>query len=398
MYKEKGKRLEANIKKIHLINFLDGLWFPLPIYLIYLLDNGITLTQVGVLFGAGTLISFLLEIPSSIWADKYSRKNVLLVNGLCSLLAHLVFFFSHSFIFFLLGNCLMGIAFALNSGTYTALFYDTLLSLRREKEYEQVQSRVLRNFFAGRLLASLFGAYIYLQNPRLIFLLAALVNVAYIIVITFMVEPFREKSISTPYRQVREGLNFLRTTRMAWKLIVIFSLMVAASDVLFDYYQPALRLSGASVLSLGVIYFFVNLLGVVGASLYMKVRAQIDWKSMMILFLSVSVVSSLLLGSQYLPLVLLAITLLSFSFSAQDTFIGSIINQKVPSTHRATSLSIQSQLRMLFYAVLIALVGFFVDRSSLFFGLFFNAAAVFAALLVFSKFTSGRKDLERKKD
>jgi len=55
-------------------------------------------------------------------------------------------------------------------------------------------------------------------------------------------------------------------------------------------------------------------------------------------------------------------------------------------------------MTLFFYAVLITLVGFFVDRSSLFFGLFFNAVVVFAALLVFSKSTSGHKDLKQAED
>jgi len=387
-------KLEDNIKKIHFISFLDGLWLPLPIYLLYLLDNNITLTQMGVLFGAGTLMSFLLEIPSSIWADKYSRKTVLFFMGIFSFFSQLVFFFSHSFLFFLLGTCLNGIAIALNSGTFNALFYDTLLSLGREKEYEKIQSLVMRNFYAGRLLASLLGAYIYFQSPRLVFLLAALINLAYLAVLSSVTEPSREKSISTPWRQVREGLNFLRDTRMAWKLIIIFSLMSATSDIIFTYYQPALRLVGVSILSIGAVYFLVNILGWIGANWYMQIRSKVNWKMMMILFLLVDIIASLLLGSQFLLLILLAIVLLSLSFSLHTTYISNIIHTSVPSSHRATSLSIQSQLYLIFYAVLINFVSFSVDQSSLFWGLFVNALIVLIALLVFWKISSSA-DLEK---
>lgn len=387
------KGLANNIKKFHLMNFLDGMWFPLPIFVIFMLDKGITLSQLGIIFSAATLVQFIFEIPSSIWADKYSRKMILIFNGVFFLLCNLAFFISGSFEYFLLAFCFSGISNALNSGTFSALIYDTLLSLGREKEYEKIQAKVSRDFFLGRFSASLFGAFLYSLNPYAVFLLAMAVNVVYLLVTASVAEPLREKSINAPLRQVREGIDFLIKTKIIWQLIIIFSIMVATSDVLYTFYQPVLRAAEIPIMYLGAAYFLINALGYLSASLYIKIKNKIGWKAFMVFYLAAALLSSFFLGTQLIILILLAIVLLSFSFGSQNIFISNIINQSVPSSHRSTALSLQSQLYMLIYSILINIVSFGVDHNSFIFGMLLNASIVFIALFIFIQISYGKKYL-----
>lgn len=202
MDKLEQNKLEGNIGKVCLMNFLDGLWFPMPVFVIFLLDNGMNLTQIGLILSGNAIMPFLLDIPSSIWADKYSRKSILILMALAYMLQNVTFLFGHSFAMFVLGVCFNGIGTALSLGISSAFIYDTLLSIGKAKHYEIMQSKVMTSLFAGRLLASV-GALVYLINPRMVFLLSTIVTFIGLCIALSLKEPPREKSVSNPIYHIR---------------------------------------------------------------------------------------------------------------------------------------------------------------------------------------------------
>ena len=368
------------------MNFLDGTWLLLPVYMIFFLDNEMTLTEIGLLFGVCSLTQFLFEIPSSVWADKYSRRSVLIVYGIFHVLINVIYLFSSgSFEFFLVAMIFSGIGNALVSGTFSAIIYDTVLSLGREKEYEKIQSVVNRSEFLGKISASLLGAILYFISPKLLFVCMIFIHGFYALLAYTLQEPSVEKSISTSWAQVKEGIRFLQKNAAMWYLILIFSLMVATASISFDYYQPIFKNMGISTFYLGALYIFINVLGFWGAGLYLKLTKKADWKKIMEIYLLIDIASALLLGYGSLLSVGLAVIFLSLSFGAQNIYIGNIIHQSVPSSHRATALSIQSQMNMIFYFVAMIAVSFFADHYSVAWGMIMNAAIVAVLFLVFLK-------------
>lgn len=284
MDKIEQKELEKNLDKICLMEFVNGLWFPFPIFFLFFLDRGMSLTQIGIILGTSTLSSFVFDMPSSIWADRYSRKFLLILSGVCFLSADIIFLLFHSFFAFLFAMVLAGMSGAFKSGVSGALNYDTLLSLGKENRYEKVQSIITKSIFSGRLIASVVGGYVYFINSSLVFLLAVIANVLTIMVIMLLKEPPRERSISKSFYQIKQGLEFLLKNKVVWNLIIVFSVMAAICDVLFAYYVPVLQASKVPLTNLGIISFFINALGFAGAGLYLRIKSKINWKNFMVIY------------------------------------------------------------------------------------------------------------------
>lgn len=393
MDKTEENKLEKNIKKACLMNFLDGMWFATPVFVLFLLQSNMSLTQIGIILGAYPVMQLLFDIPSSVWADKYSRKYMLILSVIGFTLQNIAYFFADSFELFLIGSCFNGIGEALWTGTFSALIYDSLLSLGKEKHYEKVQSKVTKSFFAGRFLVCILGVYIFLINPRAVFLLSIFFNLINIIVICSLKEPPREKSISQSFVQIREGFNFLVKNKVTWNTIIIFAIMGSAFEVLFNYYQPILNLSNVPVVYFGVIYAFASLLSFWGAGLYMKMKPKVDWKGMMVIYLLINFIASLLFGTQMAALVLFAVMFLSISSGSHSIYINNVIHQVVPSSHRATAISISGLVYMLFSIILLSTISFYMDRSSVFVGMVINAFIILTALLVFLKINYKKPDV-----
>lgn len=383
MYKTKQKNLEGNIGKVCLISLVDGMWFPFPIFILFFLQSGMSMTQIGLIVGASYLIPLLLDIPSSIWADKYSRKSVLVVGSAAFMLLNIIIFLSDSFEMFFLAFCFNGIGYACWTGIFSAFVYDTLLSLGREKQYEQTQARLLKHFFVGRIIASIFGVYIFSIDPKMPFLLSAVANFVCVISALSFKEPIREKSISKSFDQIKEGLAYLLKHKTIWNTVIVFSVVGAIWDVLFNYYQPVMQASGIPLSYFSIIYIFVSIFGFLGASFYQRMKSKIDWKGIMLVYLFVDLIASIFFGTQIAALVILSIALLTFSSGSFDIYIGGIVHKIVPSSHRATTLSIRSQMYMLFSLIFINVINFSVDYSSISVGMLISAAIILIALLGF---------------
>jgi len=383
------KSLEGNINKICWMTFLDGMWFPGAVFVIFLLDNGMNLAQVGLILSANAIMPFLFDIPSSIWADRYSRKSMLILMSAAYLLQNAIYTFAHSFDMLFVATCFNGIGTALSLGITGAFVYDTLISVGKEGRYEKIQSKITAYRYAGALLASV-GGFIYLANPRAVFLLAAIVTTASLFIAFALKEPFRGKSISKPLGHIKEGLAFLFKHKIIWHLVVTFSLMAGICELLFNFYQPVMKSAGIPLAYFGIIYFFANSFSFLGAVAYPKLREHIDWRKIMLLYLLVTLfaTSSFATGSQFL--IVAAIAVASVSLGMQGIFIGNVINKIVPSSHRAVALSIQTQMHLIFNFILLVAVSGISEKFSISAGMLLVSVIVIIASAAFLKLTGKR--------
>lgn len=386
--------LKSNIRKFYLISFFEALWFPLPIFILFLLHSGLDLGQVGILLSALVIAQVIFEIPSSIWADKYSRKNILIIGTIFSLFSSLIFFLKDSFEYFFIAMIFMGFSSALKSGTDSAIVYDTLLNMGEEKKYDKTQSKIMVCFFWSRIVASVAGALAYATNFKLSFLLAVFSGLGALFVLSFVKEPTYHKSIGSHFSQVKDGLKFLMKENNVWLIIVSFSLMLATSDVLFYYYQPVLDSAGITVLYLSFIYVGINLSSSIGSMAYPYLKKKFSQEKILAFYFFIVILCSLAFMTKNLIIILFFIALLSFNFGSQYIYITGLINRIVPSSHRATTISIQSQFYLLLFSIIIVIVGKFSSDYSIFYGMAVNLLIALIASIVFAavKFNNKKND------
>lgn len=379
--------LRTNIRKFYLVGFLEALWFPLPIFIIYLTDSGLDLGQVGILLSVLVLVQVIFEIPSSVWADRYSRKRILVTGGIFLLLSSLVLYAGKSFGYFLIAMAFMGFSSALRSGTDSAMVYDTLLNLKEENKYEKTQSKIMVCFFWSRIVGSAAGAFMYTLDHKLPFLLTIFANLCLIATLASLKEPEFHRSSGTHFAQFKEGLGYLMKQKGAWNIVVVFSLMLAMSDILFYYYQPVLESAGLTVIYLSFVYVGVNLASSMGSMAYPYIEKKYSHRKILVFYLLITVLCSMAFMTKDIGIILFFIAFLSFNFGNQYTYITSVINRIVPSSHRATAISIHSQLYLLIFSIMIIIIGRVSSLYSIPYGMGVNLtlALIIYVLFMFKK-------------
>lgn len=383
----------SNIKKFYFRSFLEAMSFPGAIWILYFLKIGLSLEKIGFLLSALFLTQFIFEIPSSILADRYSRKWILVIGTIFNILSLVLFFSGNSFAVFLLAVIFSGIASSFSSGTDQALVYDTLLNLNKENDYKRIQSKISGITFLGRAANSIIAVLIFAVNFELPFLVSAVIELMGLFVLFSIKEPEFHKSSGAHMNQIQEGLKFLSVNKNIWLIVLVFSLMAGASNVLFTNYQPVLNLAGLPVLYFSLVYLAVNIFSFTGSMLYFRIEKILSVGRILACFLFISFFASLIFATGSLPFILFAIAVLSFSFGMYSTYILRLINEIVPSSHRAMTISIQSQIKMLVQGIAVVIVGKIASDYSMFWGMIFNAGII---LVAFGGFLLARIKSRRK--
>ena len=82
--------LNRRLRPLYIAVFLQGFLLWLPVEKLFMNQIGFTPVSVGVMAAAYAAVTPLLEVPSGVLADRWSRRGVLILSAVALLLASLV--------------------------------------------------------------------------------------------------------------------------------------------------------------------------------------------------------------------------------------------------------------------------------------------------------------------
>ncbi|WP_438869436.1 MFS transporter [Pseudomonas sp. L1(2025)] len=268
------------------LNFLknknDNLYYSLSIFMnmdvqrslfvLYLLQLGITQGEIGILQSFLFFSSVALEIPSGLLADRYGRKVSLILGFLGLFISGIGFVLFSDFIPFAIIFCLFGASIAMGSGSDRALLYDNLLAENRADEYPKILGRARAIGAVSLGLSMLLGGVLqdtWSWNSVYIFFAASKLVGA--IVVTLIpeirlpsVSLNADKTSATIDKKAEEIftllLNFFRSKKGAllMPLFIGYALFELSTIPLFIYGQPFFSLQGLEIPIIAGIYAAVE--------------------------------------------------------------------------------------------------------------------------------------------
>lgn len=146
--------MKSLFTRIYAFVFLNDFILIYPLYAVMFTDHGLSAAQVASILAVWSGVVFVLEIPSGVLADKYSRRKILFWAQISRAIGYGVWIVFPSYWGFLTGFVLWGIKSALIHGTFEALVFDELKAEGEEGQYAKVMSRVRALAFLAILLAS----------------------------------------------------------------------------------------------------------------------------------------------------------------------------------------------------------------------------------------------------
>jgi MFS family permease len=350
-------------------------------YIIFLTVNGLSYTDISLIFVGNFLALAILNLFAGDFADRHGRKKAILIGGAINVVGFLVYGLSSSILLFLLAEIILAGSAALISGSVEAWFVD---SLRTENKLNEAKRAFPLNSSVSNLLGIVGGvvgsvlASFALNLPMLVG--ALLTAVATLFALFFFKENFGERS-SRFAGLLKESLSHFRHSHALRDLTYAEMFRTCAVIVYFIIYQPYLVLAGMGEEFLGIYFSVLMISMVAGNLLSIRVAQKLGRHRMLAL-------AGILLFASYIlqPLVhtyLLAGLLFALSGFTSGLAMPTVMiwrNSLIPSRIRASSLALLSSLLNLGAGAMTLALGPVIDTSSLdaamYIGAFFAAASV----------------------
>jgi MFS family permease len=359
------RELKSNIWKYFLI-ILTNRRNYIPILAIYFLTlPNATAQQIGLYIGIGWLAGFLLEIPSGYISDKFGHKKTLILAKFFMLISTLFFIFGNSLPYFILGSSFIALGFAFTSGTGGAFLHNTLVGLKREKDYGDIDGKIRAKaslVSAGMILLLPLLTKIALVLPIKIYLIFDVVGILtvfslYSPKIKYSAEDEEGEKIWSQLKRFK-GTGFYVTSLFVG---FIGGFIMALSP----FKEPFVESLGFPIIFIGSIMAFSRVVWfIVGHNL--KILKKIKLKKL--LFYEIFFFSGLLILSSQLRnpyfIGLIFATMIGY-YHGRSSLIGEhyLNNFLINKRYKATMLSIKQQIGKLFEAGIVLSIGFIMAIS-----------------------------------
>lgn len=186
-----------NKKVYYIYQLLKNLMPIYPMMMILFQNDGIDILQSALLLTIWSIPVVILEIPSGVMADRWSRKGMVLTGMLLQSACFAIWLIGGSFFVYATGFVLWGIGLAFCSGAEEALLFDSLKVRGEEDTFDKVLGRGRFLYGVSITIASLSGGLIAARMGMewtLIFSVIAGLLAAVVILFFQEVNLFREQN------------------------------------------------------------------------------------------------------------------------------------------------------------------------------------------------------------
>lgn len=391
--------------------FLKNLRFFDAFLLLFFLENGISYTQIGIIYATREIIINVFEIPSGIIADTYGRKNSLIAAFLAYIISFLFFYFMADFYWFIVAIFFYGMGDAFRSGTHKGMIMDYLRLNNWEDQKANYYGHTRSWSQKGSAISALFAGtlVLYSGSYRSIFLYSVipyLINFVNIYTYPNELNFSLKKKSSVPLKTIGSNFrSFFYIIRQPRVFRIISSTVLHSSylKAIKDYIQPLMlnvvliiplmmdlahkRKSG---LIIGIIYFIIFLLTSYASKVSFKI-SQLPFKNITKLTLMLGLFAGMTCGILYTyelwVLSLIAFILIYILENIRKPLLTGKISDNVPNEILTSVLSGQSFFQTILTSLIAVILGFLVDH----FGLGISFIFISSCLLLFSFFNIDKR-------
>lgn len=369
--------------------FLKNLRFFEPFLILFFLEKDITFLQIGVLYTLRELTRNLFEIPAGVAADVMGRRRTMIISFSLYIISFLLYSSSRSILVLSAATCVFGLGEAFRTGTHKAMIFDYLQKHGWSDQKVHYYGNTRSWSQAGSAVSALLAAALVFYSGKYlhIFLYSA---VPYLMGLLLMMSyPAWLDGKATSLK----SLDIRKTTRETllgiWHSIrnpdILKGILNVSSHggyyrAVKDYLQPVIQslaltlpffmnldTARKSALLIGVIYFLIYLLSATTSRHSGSFTGKFSRLATPLnLTLAAGFTAGALSGLFYFfDLMLLSIIFFVLIYLVENLRLPAGISwftEKLDPGILATALSVESQGKSLFTAILVLGMGLLADR------------------------------------
>ena len=387
--------LRHNIPKNYVFEFLKYSNVMHIFWFVYLLSRGFTVLEVALLESIFHITSLVFESPTGVIADLFGRKNTRIL-GIFFHITYLVgLWFASAYWIAVLAFMFAAISYNLESGSGTALIYDTLKEIGQEETFTKKESFREGLIRIASVVGNLAGGLLVMVSYQwAIGINIATYGIAILVALTFQETSVQQREIKEPFhfafvQQYRESIGLFQKNTSLFFTMMTFALMSTITAILAYYATVYWESLSWSSFSIGFWFAVSGLCAALGAFISHKIEEKLSLRT--ILWSNV-VLITLGFSFFFIPLVsIISFLLLSFLDGGLYVVMNALLNKKTKSEIRATVLSINSMFFSFLMVGLFPLFGWMVQEIDFLFSFLSFGLATFLLFWIFVPMTSFQK-------
>ena len=330
--------LNRRLRPLYIAVFLQGFLLWLPVEKLFMNQIGFTPVSVGVMAAAYAAVTPLLEVPSGVLADRWSRRGVLILSAVALLLASLVGGLSRSVPVYIVSAMILGVYFALYSGVSESVVYDLVLEVTGTGEgYPRYLGRVRLLEGTALVVSSLVGGWLAgLLGSRMTYFITLPFAVLAIVAYARFAEPrlFRA-GVREPLR-AHLALTFRTITGrdVVLPIVILGALTAMLAQVIYEFGPLWLVAVAAPAVLYGP--YWAGLMSTLGLGGLIAGRVRLDRPVVAAGFVSLLILASVLLSLQTsLAVVIPAQIVVALLLAIAGVHVSALLHDAIPSAIRA---------------------------------------------------------------
>ena len=358
---------KKNLILYYIYTFFSNAAVERGIFILFLIEQGLSNAQIGILQSALFMSNVLAEIPSGFIADKYSRKFTIIVGLILLCVNGLGMVLFSEFIPFLLLFIIHGISFALISGSDQALLYDNLKSAHKEEEYIKCTSIIKALACLSLGLAMALGGWLQQLSWSHVYLsycgFVLLAMLAFVCVAETRI--FATNGVEGASEKISIGMLrryfAIEKNKLLLLVIVALALFESAITPYYIYGQQLFKENGMPVHYIGIVYAIAEFASALVTLAAVRVARSFSLEKIIIATMLAS--ACLLVANLSHSLTILVLVFLASMIvpDIMEVVFGNFLHSNVPSAIRATMVSIVSFIQSALICVAYGVDGVLLD-------------------------------------
>ena len=334
-------------------------------WILFFIQNGLSLLQIGLLESIFHGTSLLCEIPSGMLADRFSYKTNLYLARLASIGSSILILFGQgNFWIYAISMMVSAWSYNFDSGTSTAFLYDSAVEAGQKDRYLQISSFLSGVAEVTRTLGTVVAGFFVHGALAWTYYIAIGLSLISILLIFLMKEP-ESKSGERNHLTLK---RILVVVKQEWQekpvlfyWMFTYQLVGTIMCMFYFYYQQKISdLASWQVSLIMLIGSGFNLLAV-----YLASQIGKKWNSNQVFPVLVALTGLVLFFVGFkTPFAYLSVYLLTNAlYAVYQPIYYNDLQTYLPSSVRATMLSINSMMFSLSMIVIFPLTGWLIDTS-----------------------------------
>jgi len=361
--------IQANIWKLYVIKASKWMMLFMPTIYLFFQENGMDIQDIMILQAIYSVTVAAIEIPSGYVADVLGRKNSMIVGTAFGFFGIVVYAFSFGFWGFLPAALCLGIGQSFVSGSDTALMYDSLKEMNREKDFIKLEGRTISMGNFAEAVAFIIGGFLADFTLRTPFYFQIGIAFIGVLIAFLLVEPNTVKmkdGKTKPWRNMKNIIRFSLQENTRLRYYILYSAVIGATTLCMAWFaQPYFQTIGIEDgIYFGIIGAGLNFAVAITAFYAHQIENRFKTNSILILLLVVLIACYFIISQVATYWGLAALVVFYFTRGIATPILRDYMNRETPSEMRATVMSIRSFIIRLLFASLSPFLGYYADVYS----------------------------------